>query len=643
MYLPQACALVGIFVVSCVCQLSGLPPGNAPISICSWSQFRAAMIRDQIYLDGGNIFYQEPNFDPWIVPQTTVYLNLTVGFSLGDNLTELFTPLFNGTSLGAIFYSGFMFANELQFYVYGGLPSTLNGAAPPDDYVFGYNLYSADNGDDTSQAVGPTGNTTTLPEGITRCITDGAGVSIPSEDLGFYFSGMTNPNKFAYDDGQAQAPSTLLMKVNMSTSITAWSGEILPEPVTPRADAQLVWIPVSTSGLLVALGGVVNPESLFGEILNASQVTESESISPSFMTDISIYDIASETWHTQSISGSDHPGQLTGFCAVLAAQNGGSTQSSTPAFNIYAYGGYNGIIGPGVDLLLAQPKNDVWVLSVPSFTWTKVYDGNLTQGRYFHSCFAPYPDQMLVIGGVGFESNCVDSIIKIFNLNTLEWQTGYDPAVWSEYRTPQIVASTIAAAGSIASDMDPKLARLFNTPYEKPITVFYPYGRSASTTEKLARVIKQALASWLGGLLAIVLYLFLSTICLFAIVIIRRRMLLQRSGAAHFVTPGAKGSRFVRWINNVKVDTEEKEGLIDDDEGTPSKLTKAPTKHRKNLVLKLFSGIQKLDTKPERILPGRKEKSPVSGEIYELRTRQLDGVGYNHVSTDQAEEDGGNL
>jgi hypothetical protein len=620
MCISRTFALVGVFIVSCLGQ--GQPPGNVPIKICSWAQFRAAMVRDKIYIDGGVEYLSAMNSGPWATFQSTVYLNLTIGFNLVDNLTELLTPLLSGTPLLDSFYSGYMFADYYQFYTYGGLPSPEVFTLLPEDYVFRYVLFENSPGVVTLE-LGPID--TKLPSNINRYITDGAGVSIPSEDLGFYFGGMTNSDKVNYDGGTAQKPSDTLVKVNMSTAEPTWSHTELPASILSRADAQLVWIPVSESGLLIALGGVINPESLFFEALNSSQVSDSEAISPSFMNTIPIYDVASEVWFIQEVAGSYRPGQLTGFCAVLATEN----QSS---FDIYIHGGYNGVLGFGAEAV--QPNNDVWVFSVPSFTWTKVHDGNLTQGRRFHSCFAPYPDQMLVIGGVGlYGDDCVDSIIKIFNLNTLEWQSGYDPLVWSEYARPPIVSSAIAAAGSITWS-EPELPQLFNTLYKKPILVYYPYV-SGSIAQNLEKAAKQALASWLGGLLGIVLYLFLSTICLFAIVILRRRMLLQRGGAAPLVSTAVEKSRFIRWINNMKVDTEERKTLMNEEEDELFVDASALSKYKARAAKKFFGKISKSIAKQEPASLRRQEKSTASGEAYELRTRGAESAGYAPISTEQ--------
>ena len=356
------------------------------------------------------------------------------------------------------------------------------------------------------------------------------------------------------------------------------------------------------------------------------------------MSTIHLYDIASEAWYSQGIVSAKLPGQLSGFCAVVA------NEDSTSSYEIFVYGGYNGLQGPGVST--APPSNDVWVLSVPSFTWTKVSEGSETSGRYFHSCVTPYPEQMWVIGGVGeYGSSCVDRIIKIFNLNTLIWQDTYDPSNYSHsgYMRPAQILQTIndaESSGAIVNgtpkSMDTKLRTLFTTRYDGKITVYYPY---ISTVLKVESFIKQTFSSWFGGILGIVTYLLLSTICMTVIIVTRRRMLLRRCGAAPPLSRDAKRSRLVRWINNMQLETEGKEVYGDTEEVEPSKLEGAPPKHRKGMMESIFSKHRTSDSNRERLLQGQDDKSPSHDKVYELKPTRLDtSAGYIHIPMNQEGE-----
>jgi hypothetical protein len=42
-----------------------------------------------------------------------------------------------------------------------------------------------------------------------------------------------------------------------------FTNSTLPELIMGRANAELAWVPVSPKGVLVAIGGVINPEMIF--------------------------------------------------------------------------------------------------------------------------------------------------------------------------------------------------------------------------------------------------------------------------------------------------------------------------------------------------------------------------------------------
>ena len=109
----------------------------------------------------------------------------------------------------------------------------------------------------------PTYFNTSLPDGMTRYITNGAGESVPSENMGFYLGGMRSATwgPITLDDASANTTADTLISVNMTNAPSlTWTNSTLPSFVPPRAEAELVWIPVSHSGALVAIGGVLNPD-----------------------------------------------------------------------------------------------------------------------------------------------------------------------------------------------------------------------------------------------------------------------------------------------------------------------------------------------------------------------------------------------
>lgn len=303
----------------------------------------------------------------------------------------------------------------------------------PDDQVLSYAAYQYG---PHKSIWAPGWTQEPLSDNVTRYITNGAQASAPSENLGFYFSGMRAPDwgNFTSDDLHSNTTSDRLITLDMSVERAGeWTNTTLPSYVPGRSGAELVWVPVSKSGVLVAIGGVINPSSIFRhERSNATTRTdESKATSPTFMETVSVFDIDSKTWYSQNTTG-DTPPQLTEFCSVLASAADGSSH------NVYIYGGSDGLTTN------AKPSDDVYILSLPSFKWIKAYSGKSTHSRSGHRCLKVYPDQMFAAGGQrGNEITCVEGVIVNFNLNNLAFQDEYDPTKWAEYKVPSVVTAEI--------------------------------------------------------------------------------------------------------------------------------------------------------------------------------------------------------
>jgi hypothetical protein len=289
------------------------------------------------------------------------------------------------------------------------------------------------------------------------------------------------------------------------------------------------------------------------------------------MSDINIYDIAGDTWYTQStIAG---PGQLALGCAVVAVAQDASS------YNIYYYGGYDGLHEH------QDFNDDVWILSLPSFMWMKVSSGKAEHARAAHKCFMPYPDQMVVVGGYtptkGDTFTCVEgSILQVFNLTAGKWQESYNPDNWSNYGVPEMIyimiggremghATVTTPTPSGWSNTD--LANVFQTKYPTAkITTYYPYDSYTSNSTRTDVSTSNGLPSWVAPVLGVILGLvFLSAIAV-GILLYRRRKLLQRGGMNGGSTED-NGNRILAWIRGQDVShkamtftTEETPGHSDD-------------------------------------------------------------------------------
>lgn len=393
-----------------------------------------------------------------------------------------------------------------------------------------------------------------LPDGVTRYITNGAGVSAPSENLGFYFSGMRSPDwgPIYYEDSSANVSANTMIQVDMSVMRSEkWTNITLPDNIPPRANAELVWIPVSDQGVLVAIGGVTAPEEIWAGGLNSSQTSQSREQSPGFMTSLPVYDIASAKWYVQQTTG-DAPGQLTEFCSVVAVANDSSS------FNVYIYGGYDGLNADDL------PSDDVWILSIPSFTWVKAYSGTSSHGRSGHRCVTPYPDQMIIIGGVHQnQASCVEGgIIQVFNLNTLQFQNTYDPATWSEYAVPAVLAKAIggsAQGGSskTAAWSDNALGGVFSQKYSRQISRYYPY-KSDGSSDALSPSKGGSSGIGKGAIIGIsiaAVVLLILLILLILLLVRRRRRRIRSSASEKSSSSGSSQSRVSRWLNGASCAT----------------------------------------------------------------------------------------
>ncbi|KAH0536463.1 hypothetical protein FGG08_006676 [Glutinoglossum americanum] len=507
------------------------------------------VIRDTMYIDGGLLSFlagmadgtYSTDLDQAARPYL-YYISFNEAFKTSQNVSDIFhTMKLPPNNLGPNYYDGTMFANDYELLLYGGLLALTDSNTQPDyNKVLGYEKYQhflAQRPDWVEDW-----NSLNLPTNMTRYITQGAGVSVPSENLGFYFGGMRATNwgeiyrgvNYATSLKAANISADTLISVDMSTMRSEkWANSTLPDGVRGRANAELAWVPVTTQGVLLAIGGVIYPEDL--HFPTSQQLFESGNVSPGFMKQIAIYDINNRKWYTQDTTG-DIPGALTQFCSVVASAKDGSSHS------VYIYGGYDGQKDPNY-------SDDVYVLSVPSFIWTKVFSGTTQHARAKHKCSKPYPDQMFVVGGnspaeVGDPTSCLDGgMIQIFNLNNLTWQDGYDPNVWSEYKVPDAVVKNIggnadggATTTSPTTWGDNALPSLFGAKYSGSITTYYPYKAAPTNSTRPSVPIpgppaKGGIPSWVAPLLGVVLGLVAISAIATCFMLHYRNKRNQRSGS----------------------------------------------------------------------------------------------------------------
>jgi len=166
---------------------------------------------------------------------------------------------------------------------------------------------------------------------------------------------------------------------------------------TERADGLLVYIPgFGAEGILLGLTGGTN-----------ATFTQ--------MNVIDVYDIANSTWYKQPTNGKT-PEYRVNPCAVVAAAADGSS------YNVHIFGGQN--LVPYKEQI---QYDDMWILSIPSFTWISVDTSKQATpyARAGHTCDV-WDGQMIVVGGyVGEDLSCDSPGIYVFNMTSLEWDTQF--------------------------------------------------------------------------------------------------------------------------------------------------------------------------------------------------------------------------
>lgn len=135
-------------------------------------------------------------------------------------------------------------------------------------------------------------------------------------------------------------------------------------------------------------------------------------LSQTQMNIIDVYDIASSTWYKQSTSGA-YPQLRVNPCTVAASAADGSST------NVYLYGGQN--------LIPANNQTqygDMWILSVPSFTWIEV-NTTAPPARVGHTCNI-WDGQIIVVGGFTGPQYSCDSGFYVFSASNLTWQNNFN-------------------------------------------------------------------------------------------------------------------------------------------------------------------------------------------------------------------------
>ncbi|KAI0013699.1 hypothetical protein F4779DRAFT_613432 [Xylariaceae sp. FL0662B] len=345
---------------------------------------QTALIDRKLYIDGGFVNWNPLTSDP------TNYTNTWLSYQDLDDpgnagMPQLHADLSKNATVPTV-HGGVLWADDVnkKFYLFGGEYFD-DQEPPPPESDSSAALYAYDVLFDTWEA---------LPQqedNNIRRVSYGAGVAVPQKGEAYYYGGWAS-------DGDDRVATAGLVKYVMDEDM--WTNGTGPDAAR-RAEGVLLYIPASDGGMLVYFGGVVDQRG------NGKVVGQP-------MEQIFVYDILSSRWwyvltyaalasssslrvpmlrdttlhsHQQNATG-DVPEMRSRFCA------GVTWAPDQSSYNIYIYG------GAGMPPSTAG-FDDVYILTLPSFTWINFYTGdNSTRAPHNTlSCNVVSGAQMIIIGG----------------------------------------------------------------------------------------------------------------------------------------------------------------------------------------------------------------------------------------------------
>ncbi|KAF7187095.1 Kelch repeat-containing protein [Pseudocercospora fuligena] len=383
---------------------------DSPTDVCfRWAQ-QSAIVNGTLYLYGGQAT-TEPGQTENAWNNNFLTLDLTKTWQIATpSLTG--KPQSSGppkVSLGTLWNS------HESLYLYGGQFQWKPAESPTAFSLWEYSIsndqWIEHSNPETSEGVSAPNN----GDPVQRAA-EGAAANVPSLGRGFYFGGhLDGYTTEGWSQSIARVYLQSLLEYTFpgepNTQVTSLSnnqdagadgvyrnitqGGLQAEAgFTQRADGLLIYVPgFGEQGILLALAGGTN-----------ETFTQ--------MNNINVYDIAKSSWYTQTTSG-PIPDYRVNPCAVIAAAPDGSS------YNIYMFGGQN-LIPAGNQ----TQKNDMWILTLPSFTWIEVdmSGQSVPYGRSGHTCNV-WDGQMVMVGGyVGDQSlTCESPGIYVFDMSAAQW------------------------------------------------------------------------------------------------------------------------------------------------------------------------------------------------------------------------------
>ncbi|KAI5925344.1 hypothetical protein F4810DRAFT_75275 [Camillea tinctor] len=393
---------------------------NSPTQVCTRWAGQSAVINGTLYFYGGRSKTTgNQTSDTW--NNDFITLDLTKSWDISS-------PAINGLpqpSGPPAVSLGYLWNDLDHLFLYGGEFSDDPVVQPSPVATWMYDIAAAT----WSEFEAPTtssGNYSDLEGMPVQRAAEGAGISVPELGVSWFFGGHLN---WATTPGWSNQIDTVYLKSLLefthpgyaNTGVNSlhasgapaggayrnitWGGIQNQNGFTERADGVLVYVPGwGPNGILLGLGG-------------GSRSGDDQTDAFASMSTIDVYDIKTSEWYHQQTSG-EAPQVRVNPCAVIFSAPDASS------FNIYMYGGQN-LLPYGQQI----QYTDVWILTIPSFTWIKAdTSGDEPPARAGHQC-AARDGQMIVVGGyVGEDIPCDSPGIYNFDASSFEWTGSFSAA-----------------------------------------------------------------------------------------------------------------------------------------------------------------------------------------------------------------------
>ncbi|KAK5664257.1 hypothetical protein OQA88_475 [Cercophora sp. LCS_1] len=336
---------------------------NLERNFCRRFGHQTAVIDRKLYVDGGFVNYNPPsqvnNNYNYSSTEDTGLLYHDLDTIAPAGMPQLYANLTKNSSVPSV-HGGTLWADDVnkRLYLFGG---EYYLQPPPRSF----NLWSYDVMNNEWVSFGPPG------QAAIDSVSYGAGASVSELGQGFFFGGWISNNTDPDWSGVPVA-TTGMVKYDMDSN--SWSNITGPDSIR-RAEGVMVFLPIGDGGMLVYFGGI---QDLYANGTVAGQPMEQ----------ILLYDVLSSKWYKQNATG-DVPEMRARFCA------GASWAPDQSSYNIYLYG------GAGMPPSTAG-FDDVYILTIPTFQWIKLYPDGPATGDYPHhslTCNVISNSQMMIIGG----------------------------------------------------------------------------------------------------------------------------------------------------------------------------------------------------------------------------------------------------